>query len=122
DGRHRLPLRGQLVALDRPEDPPADGPVHAGPPRHVNASVRFPVGHPSSGVSPLVSWRPTGRYTEQVPRMSFVLLVLLSAWLVIVAFALLLCAAARRTDSEISGDDLAPVIDIRSVLTRKHVA
>ena len=54
--------------------------------------------------------------------MLLVLLVLLSAWLVIVAFALLLCAAARRTDSEISGDDLAPVIDIRSVLTRKHVA
>jgi len=52
--------------------------------------------------------------------MPSVLLVLLSAWLVIVAFALLLCAAARRTDSEIV--DPAPVIDIRSVLTRKHVA
>jgi hypothetical protein len=54
--------------------------------------------------------------------MSLVLLVLLSAWLVIVAFALLLCAAARRTDDEISGEDLAPVIDIQSVLGRKHVA
>ena len=52
--------------------------------------------------------------------MSLVLLVLLSAWLVIVTFALILCAAARRTDDEIG--EPAPVIDIQSVLTRKHVA
>ena len=54
--------------------------------------------------------------------MLLALLVLLSVWLVIVAFALVLCASARRTDREISGEGMAPVIDIQSALTRKHVA
>ncbi len=35
DGRHRLPLRRELVALDRSEDPAADRAVHARSPRHV---------------------------------------------------------------------------------------
>ena len=69
-----------------------------------------------------MSWRPIGRYIEQIPRMLLALLVLLSAWLVIVVFALILCASARRTDREISGEGMAPVIDIQSALTRKHVA
>ena len=53
--------------------------------------------------------------------MSIALLVLLGTWLLIVAFAVLLCAAARRTDDEISASELAPVIELPT-LTRKSVA
>ena len=55
--------------------------------------------------------------------MSLVLIVLCS-WFVIALFAVILCMAARRTDREISGADLAPVIDIHaaSLAGRKHVA
>ncbi len=41
DGQHRLPLRRQLVALDRRQDPAAHDPLHARQPRHV---VRAPRG------------------------------------------------------------------------------
>ena len=51
-----------------------------------------------------------------------IVLVILCAWLVVVVFALLLCAAARRTDREIASADLAPVIDLTSALARKNVA
>ena len=54
--------------------------------------------------------------------MPLVLLIVLGTWLLIVAFAVLLCAAARRTDDEIAGTELAPVIDINSSLARRHVA
>lgn len=56
--------------------------------------------------------------------MSLVL-VLVIAWFVIVAFALILCLAARRTDREIAtAADLAPVIDIQAAALagRTHVA
>ena len=55
--------------------------------------------------------------------MSLVLIVL-CAWLVIAIFAVILCMAARRTDRELTGTDLAPVIDIQaaSLAGRKHVA
>jgi hypothetical protein len=55
--------------------------------------------------------------------MSLVL-VLLAAWFVIAAFALILCLAARRTDREIASADLAPVIDLQAagLAGRKHVA
>jgi hypothetical protein len=44
-------------------------------------------------------------------------------WLAVVAFALLLCIAARRTDAEIAGVELAPVIDIHmATLSRHHSA
>jgi len=46
--------------------------------------------------------------------MPLLVLVILCAWVLIVAIALLLCLAARRTDDEIAGADLAPVIEIRS--------
>ena len=51
-----------------------------------------------------------------------IVLVVICAWLLVVAFALLLCVAARRTDREIASADLAPVIDLTSALARKHVA
>jgi hypothetical protein len=51
-----------------------------------------------------------------------IVLLILCAWLVVVVFALLLCASARRTDREIAATDLAPVIDLTSALARKHVA
>ncbi len=54
--------------------------------------------------------------------MPLFLLVILSAWLLVIAFAVLLCVAARRTDDEIAGTELAPVIDIKSSLARQHVA
>ena len=56
--------------------------------------------------------------------MPIVLLVLLCAWLLVIVFAVLLCAAARRTDEEIAGTELAPVIDIQAAALagRKHVA
>ena len=55
--------------------------------------------------------------------MSLVLVVLCT-WFVIVVFAVVLCMAARRTDREVTGTDLAPVIDIQaaSLAGRKHVA
>ena len=56
--------------------------------------------------------------------MPLFLLVILSAWVLVTAVALLLCLAARHTDEEIAGADLAPVIDIRagSLASRQHVA
>jgi hypothetical protein len=51
-----------------------------------------------------------------------IVLILICAWLVVALFALLICAAARRTDREIDSADLAPVIDFTSALARKHVA
>ena len=53
-----------------------------------------------------------------------IVLLILCAWLVVVVFALLLCLSARRTDEEIAGADLAPVIDIHagSLASRQHVA
>ena len=54
--------------------------------------------------------------------MPLLLLIVLGAWLLIITFAVMLCAAARRTDEEIAGTELAPVIDIKSTLARKHVA
>jgi hypothetical protein len=54
--------------------------------------------------------------------MPIVLLVLLCAWLLVIVFAVLLCTAARRTDDEIAGTELAPVIDIKSSLARQNVA
>ena len=54
--------------------------------------------------------------------MPIVLLILFSAWLLVIVFAVMLCAAARRTDDEIAGTELAPVVDIKSYLAHKHVA
>jgi len=56
--------------------------------------------------------------------MPLFVLVILLAWLAVVAFAVLLCLAARRTDEEVASADLAPVIDIaaRSLSSRQHVA
>ena len=54
--------------------------------------------------------------------MPIVLLVLLSAWLLVIVFAVMLCAAARHTDDEIAGTELAPVIDIKTSVARQHVA
>ena len=54
--------------------------------------------------------------------MPIVLLVLLSAWLLVIVFAVMLCAAAHSTDDEIPGAELAPVVDIKSSLAHKHVA
>ena len=55
--------------------------------------------------------------------MSLVL-VALSAWLILVAFAVILCVAARRTDQEIATADLAPVIDLKAaaLTSKQHVA
>ena len=45
------------------------------------------------------------------------------AWLLVIAVALLLCVAARRTDDELTRTELAPVIDIaKGSLSRRHVA
>ncbi len=51
-------------------------------------------------------------------------LVILSVWLLVAAVAVVVCLAARRTDEEIAGADLAPVIDIQagSLASRQHVA
>jgi hypothetical protein len=56
--------------------------------------------------------------------MPLLLIVILSAWLLFAAVALVLCLAARRTDEEIAGAELAPVIDIQagSLASRQHVA
>jgi hypothetical protein len=51
-----------------------------------------------------------------------IVLVVICVWLLVAVFALLLCAAARRTDREIASADLAPVIDLTSALSRQHVA
>ena len=50
--------------------------------------------------------------------------IILAIWLLVVAVALLLCVAARRTDEELARSDLAPVIDLagRSARSRRHVA
>ena len=53
--------------------------------------------------------------------MPLVLVLLVCAWLLIVAIAVILCAAARRTDDEISASELAPVIELRTP-ARQHVA
>jgi hypothetical protein len=45
------------------------------------------------------------------------------AWLLVIAVALVLCIAARRTDDELARTQLAPVIDIaKGSLSRRHVA
>ena len=56
--------------------------------------------------------------------MPLFVLIILCAWLLFAAVALMLCLAARRTDEEIAGTELAPVIDIRagSLASRQHVA
>ena len=41
-----------------------------------------------------------------------VLFIILCAWLVVSAFAVVLCMAARRMDRELSADHLAPVIEL----------
>ena len=51
--------------------------------------------------------------------MPLVLLVL-CAWLIVAAFALLLCVAARRTDKEIASADLAPVIELKAAALSDH--
>jgi len=50
--------------------------------------------------------------------------IILVVWLLVVAVALLLCVAARRTDDELSRAELAPVIDIAAsrLGSRQHVA
>ena len=49
--------------------------------------------------------------------------IILAAWLLVIAVALLLCIAARRTDDELTRSELAPVIDIAAgSLGRRHVA
>jgi hypothetical protein len=55
--------------------------------------------------------------------MPVFVLVILCVWIAAAAFALLLCVAARRTDEDLAGTDLAPVIDISAALSsRRHVA
>jgi hypothetical protein len=58
------------------------------------------------------------------PLMPLFVPIILVVWLVVVAVALLLCVAARRTDEELSRSELAPVIDLtaRSLGSRQHVA
>jgi hypothetical protein len=56
--------------------------------------------------------------------MPLFLLVILCAWVAVAAVAVMLCLAARRTDEEIAGRDVAPVIDLqaRRFSSRQHVA
>jgi hypothetical protein len=58
------------------------------------------------------------------PTMPLFVPIIILTWLLVVAVALLLCVAARRTDDELSRSELAPVIDLagRSLGSRQHVA
>jgi hypothetical protein len=48
------------------------------------------------------------------------LTIILVAWLVLSAMAMLLCLAARRTDGEVGRGELAPVIELRSVAAARR--
>ena len=55
--------------------------------------------------------------------MEIIALLILSAWLLVLGFAVVLCVSARRTDEEL-GTELAPVVDLQSrrFTSRQHVA
>ena len=48
--------------------------------------------------------------------------IILFVWLLVVAAAVLMCVAARRTDAEIASVELAPVIDLDAASLRRHSA
>jgi hypothetical protein len=48
------------------------------------------------------------------------LTIILVAWLVLSAMAMLLCLAARRTDGELVAGELAPVIELHPSAVRRH--
>jgi uncharacterized membrane protein len=49
--------------------------------------------------------------------------ILLTVWLLVVVVAMLLCLSARRSDAEMLGTELAPVVEIKAAaLARRHSA
>jgi hypothetical protein len=57
------------------------------------------------------------------PPMPLLVPILLTVWLLVVVVAMLLCLSARRSDAEMLGTELAPVVEIKAAaLARRHSA
>ena len=55
-------------------------------------------------------------------RMPVFVLIVIFAWVLVAMAAVTLCAGARKTDAELAGTDLAPVIDFEAaaLASRRH--